>query len=113
MNCCNANETYYDNVGLFKEDYGQSYSYDSKGNVISSQDMAKQKTTLQYDGNDNLIKSIDPKGGNIAYTYDTVYKHRLTKAVSSIGLTYNMSYNNYRTSNKCKNNRNGNNKIYR
>ena len=32
----NVNETYFDNIGLFKEEFRQSYTYDSYGNIISS-----------------------------------------------------------------------------
>lgn len=38
----NANYSYYDNLCLFKDEFGQSYSYDKNGNLIATQDKAKQ-----------------------------------------------------------------------
>lgn len=91
----NVNEAYITNVALYKDHFGQSYQYDSNGNLIKSQDLAKQNNTFNYDGNDNLIKTTNPKGGTFEYEYDTTYKHRLTKAISSTGLNYNFTYNQY------------------
>lgn len=91
----NVNEAYVTNVSLFKEEFGQSYQYDSNGNLIKSQDLAKQNNSFNYDGDDNLIKSTNPKGGTFEYQYDTTYKHRLTKAISSTGVNYNFGYNQY------------------
>ena len=85
-------------MGFFKDEYGSSYTYDSKGNVVGVKDQANQNSTFQYDGNNNLIKSTNPRGGTFDYTYDATYKHRLTKAVTSIGLTYNFYYD---TNRKC------------
>jgi len=89
----NANEMYIDNVSLIKDESGNSYTYDTNGNLVNSQDSAKQQSTFNYDGNNNLIKQTNPKGGSFTYTYDTTYKHRLTNAVSSTGVAYNFTYN--------------------
>ncbi len=102
----NVNEAYITNISLFKDEFGQSYQYDSKGNLIKTQDLAKQQNTFNYDGNDNLIEYTNPKGGTFEYQYDTTYKHRLTKAISSAGINYNFEYNQYgeATNSKVKNN---------
>lgn len=91
----NVNEAYITNVSLFKDEFGQSYQYDSEGNLIKSQDLAKQNNTFEYDGNDNLIKSTNPKGGTFEYEYDNTHKHRLVKAISGTGVNYNFEYNQY------------------
>lgn len=104
----NLNVAYITNVSLYKDYFGQSYQYDSNGNLIKSQDLAKQNNTFNYDGNDNLIKYTNPEGGTFEYQYDTTYKHRLVKAISSTGENYNFSYNQYgqATSAKITNNKN-------
>ncbi len=104
----NVNEAYITNVALYKDHFGQSYQYDSNGNLIKAQDLAKQNNTFNYDGNDNLIKYTNPEGGTFEYQYDTTYKHRLTKAISSTGVNYNFTYNQYgqATTSKITNNTN-------
>ena len=37
----NENETYFDNVGLFKEEFGQSYTYDENGNIVTTEELAE------------------------------------------------------------------------
>lgn len=83
----NVNEAYITNVALYKDYFGASY---------------------QYDGNDNLIKYTNPKGGTFEYQYDTAYKHRLIKAISGTGVNYNFGYNQYgqATTSKITNNSN-------
>ncbi len=91
----NANEIYFDNIGLFKEEFGVSYQYDSKGNIISTQDLAKQNSTFKYDGNNNLIQAVNPKGGKFIYEYDTTVKNRLLKATNNNGIKYSLGYDSY------------------
>ncbi len=91
----NVNEAYFDNVGLFKEEHGTSYTYDSKGNIISTQELANQKSTFEYNNDNNLIKSINPKGGSFTYTYDQNVKGRLLNSVNSNGNKYSFDYDNY------------------
>lgn len=88
----NCNTIYFDNLGLFKEEFGESYQYDKKGNLITSQDLAKQNSTFQYSGNDLLIKSVNPKGGNFTYEYNYIRKGRLTNAWDSKGTKYEFAY---------------------
>lgn len=104
----NVNEAYITNVALYKDYFGASYQYDNNGNLIKTQDLAKQNNNFQYDGNDNLIKYTNPEGGTFEYQYDTTYKHRLVKAISSTGVNYNFTYNQYgqATTSKITNNNN-------
>lgn len=91
----NANEIYFDNIGLFKEEFGTSYQYDDKGNVISTQNLAKENSTFNYDSNNNLIQSINPKGGKFTYEYDQNIKNRLLSATNSSNVKYSFGYDNY------------------
>ena len=58
----NLNTASFDGIQLYKEEYGQSYQYDANGNVTSTVDLAKQNASFQYNGSNDLVKSIDPKG---------------------------------------------------
>ncbi len=98
----NANNIYFDNLGLYKDEFGTSYQYDSKGNVVSTQDLAKQNSTFKYDGNNNLIQSVNPKGGKFTYEYDTTIKNRLLKATNNNGIKYSLGYDSYGNMNSMK-----------
>lgn len=86
----NSNSSYFDGIQLYKEEFGTSYQYDSKGNVVSSVDLEKQKERLEYNGTNDLISSIDPKGNQFKYTYDS--KHNLITATSAANVVYTFSY---------------------
>ena len=87
------NTVYFDNVQLFKEEFGHSYDYDSNGNLISVVDLQKNKTKYDYDSNNNLVKMTLPSGASQSYTYDSY--HNVTKAVSPEGVTSRFTYDTY------------------
>jgi len=91
----NANDTLFDNVGLFKEEYGQSFKYDDKGNLVNSRDLSKTNSEFKYNGNNNLINAVSPKGANYEYEYDFNKKNNLSKATNSSGQSYNFEYDNF------------------
>ncbi|MBE6067564.1 MAG: DNRLRE domain-containing protein, partial [Clostridium lundense] len=90
----NLNTVNFDNIQLYREEFGQSYTYDDKGNLISTQDLAAQKSKFEYDSNNNLIKAVDPKGGEFKYGYDTA-KINLTSATSAENVVYSFQYDSY------------------
>lgn len=92
MNNNNANDTYWDNIGLFKDEKGNSYTYDKNGNIISSIDNANNQSNFKYSSEGNVAKSITPKGGSYLYEYDYNYKNRLLKAKNNIGQVYSYKY---------------------
>lgn len=89
----NVNTVYFDGIGIYKEAFGQTFQYDSQGNLISVTDLAKQSSTFQYNGNNDLIKAIDPKSSEFTYEYDI--KRNLIKAVSATGTETTFTYDNY------------------
>ena len=91
----NANETYFDNVGLFKEEFGQSYIYDSNGNIISTEDNSKNNQIFKYNSDNKLISSINPKGGEFTYQYDINNTQKLNSAINAVGNKYSFNYDNY------------------
>ncbi|KYH30466.1 tRNA(Glu)-specific nuclease WapA precursor [Clostridium tepidiprofundi DSM 19306] len=96
----NANTAYFDGLQLYKEEFGQSYTYDENGNVISTVDLAKQESTFEYDGNNNLIKYVDPKGNEFNYTYDTNYNIKTATTAENVKYSFEYdSYGNVKTAN--------------
>ena len=94
INDYGANETFWDNIGIFKDEKGNSYQYDKNGNIVSSENNAKQESTFKYSSEGNVARTINPKGGSYVYEYDYNHKNRLLKAVNTIGQEYTFDYDN-------------------
>lgn len=74
-----------------KEEYGTSFAYDDKGNVVKVTDQAKKNSSFEYDAAGNIAKLIDIKGNHFEFTHDD--KHRLTGAKSAMNMKYAFVYN--------------------
>ena len=85
----NANSAYMTGVYLSKDPFGQTYTYDKNGNIVSSQDLAKTNASFAYQNN-MLSKMVNPSGSQYMYAYDS--KNNLTYAASSEGQTYKFEY---------------------
>ena len=92
VNNYNANDTFWDNIGLFKDEKGNSYQYDKNGNIVSSKDNAQQESAFKYSSEGQVAKSLNPKGGSFVYEYDYNHKNRLLKAMNTIGQEYEFDY---------------------
>ena len=88
----NINAAYFDGIQLYKEEFGQTYTHDPDGNIISTTDLAKQETQFKYTNND-MIKMTDPNGSEFKYEYDT--KHNINKATSAENVVYSFTYDSY------------------
>ncbi|WP_143318591.1 DNRLRE domain-containing protein [Clostridium sp. HBUAS56017] len=86
----NSNAAFFDGVQLYKEEFGNSYTYDDKGNLISVEDNAKKKSKFEYNANNDLVKSVDPKSSEFKYEYDS--KHNVTKGTTAENVVYNFKY---------------------
>ena len=91
--CRNINVAYFDGLSLYKEQYGASFTYDKKGNVISVTDADGKSRKFKYDDNDNLVSMTDVKGKEFKYEYDA--KKNVTKATSAEKMVYNFTYDSY------------------
>ncbi|MGY0374140.1 DNRLRE domain-containing protein [Clostridium sp. JNZ J1-5] len=89
----NENTAYFDGLQLYKEEFGESYQYDDKGNLISTQDLANKKSQFEYSDNNDINKMVNINGGSFTYKYDT--KHNLTEATSAENVKYTFSYDQY------------------
>ena len=86
----NVNYTYFAMPYIYKEAYGQSFTYDKNGNVANAKDLAEKNSTFVY-SNNTLAKLTSPSGSN--YTYSTNETTRnLIAANSSSGQRYSFEY---------------------
>jgi YD repeat-containing protein len=88
----NANTAYFDGIQLYKEEFGNSYTYDEDGNIISVKNVQSQTTTYEYTNN-NLTKQTLPSGAVLTYTYDNY--HNVKTATSDTGVVYSFGYDTY------------------
>ena len=88
--CHNANVAFFDGLSLYREQFGQSYKYDEKGNLISVADLQKKNHKFEYNTSDELTGITDPRGNKFTYKYDT--KRNVTSGKSAQGLVYCLKY---------------------
>ncbi|QHE50865.1 DNRLRE domain-containing protein [Pontibacillus sp. HMF3514] len=94
----NENTAYFDGLQLYREPFSTSYQYDSEGNIQSTKDLNDKKSEFKFDGNNDLIESVDPKGSKFEYDYDDdtnddgKTKHHLESATSATNVKYSFQY---------------------
>lgn len=85
----------FDNIGLYKNENPNTYTYDGQGNVISSVDAAKQNNDFEYERNNQLSSSTNSRGRTTLYEYDYNHKNRLTRTFMPDGMEIKKDYDNY------------------
>ena len=88
--CHNANIAFFDGLSLFREEFGQSYTYDADNNVTSVVDAKKQASRFEYNSTNDMTGITDAKGNRFTYVYDS--RHNVTKGTSAQGVVYKMEY---------------------
>lgn len=78
---------------IYRESFGQSYTYDSNGNVVSAVDLAETEATFAYQNN-NLSQMINPTGSRYSYAYNET-TNALEYAHSSDGQLFAFTYDQY------------------
>ena len=76
---------------LYKDDYGQSYTYDKNGNVVSAADQSKTTTTSAY-RSDLLNRLSSPTGSEQMMTYLADGTRRLHTVQTTDGLRTEYTY---------------------
>ena len=76
---------------LYKDDYGQSYTYDKNGNVVSAADQAKTTTSSAY-RSDLLNRLSSPTGSEQMMTYLADGTRRLHTVQTTDGLRTEYTY---------------------
>ena len=56
----NVNYADFDGMTLYKEEFGNTFTYDDDGNVTAVKDLVGQKAKAQYDDYNNLISYVQP-----------------------------------------------------
>ena len=89
----NYNAAYFNGLFLHKEQFGQSFSYDSKGNLVSTRDLASLQDYAVYDAYNNLVNYR--QAGRPAYvstrlnygsTNQERQKHLLKEIIAPLGM---------------------------
>lgn len=101
------NEAYFDGLQLYREQFSQSYTYDTNGNLTGYTSLIGQEPTLTYDSNNNVTSSKDAKGNTTNYTYDS--KHNLLTSTTPRGT---ITTNTYDTNGNVTQTKVGNNSDY-
>ncbi len=86
----NANCAYFDGAFLYRDYFGQSFTYDDDGNVLSTTAYDQQQSTFEYSASDELLSSVSPGGAEYAYTYNDA--HDVESGTSAEGVTYAYQY---------------------
>lgn len=79
----NGNSAVFKNLQMNLDNTGTTYSYDSKGNLVTSQQNAKNTASYSFTAANELSGATDPKNESYSYTYDTNHQHRLVAARSN------------------------------
>ena len=95
----NAQFGLFSNIFLHREQFGESFAYDDKKNLISTSTLSGEKSGMEYDDFDNLIRYIAPgaeASEAFALTYgdtdDEKKKHLLRSETSPSGVNKTYTY---------------------
>ncbi len=87
-----ANELYITNLSLFKSVSSSGYDYDTKGNLKTVVGTNKEVSSFEYNKNNQLINSTNPKGKKLMYEYDNNVPDRLINSISEMGICSEIKY---------------------
>ena len=89
----NINYAEFGGLFLHKEEFGQTYTYDSKGNVLSAKNAASLQDGATYDAFDNILTYYQPgRSSSVKTTMEwgttdaEKKKHLLRKSISPLGI---------------------------
>ena len=89
-----ANTIYFDGIQLYKEEFGNSYTYDDKGNLTGVKDLQGKVTEYEYASNNtDLLKVIQDNKAKVTYTYDS--HHNVKTATTEKNVVYEFTYDAY------------------
>ncbi len=94
----NANDTYFDDVTVFKDSFGESFSYDNNGNIKTVVDLANERQEITSNQSTTDITSYkDPAENIYRFTYNTSApkKHELLESIAPDNTSTKMSYDQF------------------
>lgn len=90
------------NFNRYREQFGQSFAYDSKKNLTSVQNLAGQKSNMVYDTFDNLTSYVQPGAADTekySFTYGSSdadkKKHLARTSTTPMGVKQEFQYDAY------------------
>jgi RHS repeat-associated protein len=95
----NCNTAWFDGIQLYKEEFGQCYDYDAKGNLITAKDLSSNSNSVTYDANNNPT-SLKPPDCSDTQKYTATYltgnqKHLVDTAATPEGVKSKYTYDAY------------------
>ena len=105
----NAQTAMFTNMFMYREQFGQSFAYDSKKNLTSVANLAGQKSEMKYDSYDNLTSYVQP-GAETTDKYVLTYgstaaeqkKHLVRTSTTPMGVKQEFAYDTYGNSTESK-----------
>ena len=98
----NANTAMYSHISMSRELYGNVYTYDANGNVLSIKDLSNQQSAATYDSFHNLLSYVQPGSGSndkYLFTYGSTdaekKKHLPRTATTPEGVKTTTTYDSY------------------
>lgn len=96
----NINYAEFNGLFLYKEEFGQTYVYDSNGNILSAKNAASLQDGATYDAFNNMLTYYQPgRPANVKTTLEwgnsdeEKKKHLLRKSTSPLGIVNEYTYN--------------------
>ncbi len=85
----------FDNISFYIDAENGSFTYDSKGNVVSSKNAALEKNDYSYDSLNQQISLLNNRGRTTLYSYDYNHRNRLLSMRSPDGMDSEYTYDNF------------------
>lgn len=91
--CHNANMAYFDGMALYREGFGNTYTYDENNDLIAVTDLQEQTMKFEYNSQSDVIGITDAKGNKFTYEYDDEKTTRnVIKGTSAQNVMYRFTY---------------------
>ena len=98
----NAQTAMFSNMFMYREQFGQSFEYDSNKNLVSTANLSGEKSEMKYDAYDNLISYVQPgadKADKYAMTYGSTTaekkRHLLRTSTTPMGVKQEFTYDDF------------------
>lgn len=83
-----VNYVYFDGVALYKQNFGDKYTYDPNGNITAVTDISGSTTLIEYNENDLPVQFIDGQGNSSSAEYDDYKRVIKSFTKESVGLAF-------------------------
>ena len=98
----NAQTAMFSNMFVHREQYGETFAYDDKKNLLSVANLSETKSSMKYDSFDNLTEYVQPGAASTekyVMTYGTTdaekKRHLLRSSTTPMGIKQTYEYDAY------------------